>query len=1581
MPAKSFNSNNSESPTEELLSNGQSQFNFARWLILLALSLCMATAAQADTLEDWRNAVTAARHLAENDAQQACSEAQRLLDALPENSTPFDQTRILNALARAETYAARVDSAAKHAQQALNIATPRKDRIGQAEAQLNITLNAINQARVDASMAAAVRSVQLLEGVDRPDLLGEAMLRMAMMYRRLGDFDNSVTMAMQAMEIAKRSNDPYALTFAHQGMGISFEQSSRNKEALEHYRQMREHARAAGSKMFEAHAIQGMATQMMFLGDVAESEKLLRKTIDMFRALHTPFSLNFSLSGLANNLHKQGRHTEAVTLLDEVIANYGKYPNRIGLWFALNARSQYLQNLGRIKAARADAELAYALAKEIGVPVYLGGSARRMSEIAAAEGDFSRAYALAVEAEKMASKSTLDNASARIVELTRRYETESKQRKIDELTLHAEQQDTQQRWLWTVLAGTSILLALTAFFIIRLRRSREEIRILNAGLEQRVQERTAELQQNRHSLADAQRIAHVGSWELDHASNTLTWSDECHLIFEIELPIFGGTYEAFLDTLHPEDRDMVHRAFQASLEDREPYEIEHRLSLPDGRIKYVHERCETVYGEDGKPLRSIGTVQDITVRKEMENALHEGRQLLSEAQRIAQVGSWEYDIASDTHTWSDELFHIYEIDPGTEEASYDGCMYATHPDDREAIARLYLDAVETGQPYESEHRLLMKDGRIKYVHERCEMVCAPNGTLQRAVGMMQDITGRKRMEEALVARERELRALAESSPGMMGSFYLKSNGTVCMPYVSPNIYDLFGLHPQDIAEDASPLMKLNHPDDAQRVMDSIAESARTMTTWHSEYRILHPTKGERWMESNTSPQLHPNGGTIWYGYVHDITERKLVERKLKEALDFTGGIINAIPDILFELNRDGRYLNVWTQNSQLLAAQKEHLLGKTVHDVLSPEAADAAMEAIREADEKGYAQGKDISIDLPQGRHWFSHTLSKKIGGETGEPTFLALSRDITERKEAERKLKEALEFSEGIINAIPDLLFEMDGEGRYLNIWTHTPELLAAQKEILLDNNVAEMLAPEAAATVMEALREAGEKGVSFGKVIALDLPGGTSWFELSVSKKAGGTFLMLSRDITERKRLEVELQDSRNFLDRVIDALPDPVFVKDREHRWILLNDANCKFTGLPREALLGKSDYDIFPKAEAEVFWKKDELVFDSGEVNLNEESFTSANGEEYYIQTKKTPFVSSDGSQMLVGVIRDITDRKQYEAAREMALAEAVRLAKQRSEFLSHMSHELRTPLNGILGYAQILQRDRTLGERNADALNVIRQSGEHLLSLVDDILDLARIDAGRFQLDSGDISLDTFLHVVCDIVRIRAKAKGIGFDCELASELPAGVCCDEKRLRQVLLNLLSNAVKFTERGGVVLRVGKAGSSRLVFEVEDTGVGIAASEFEAIFQPFEQSGEANAHLGGTGLGLSISRQLVRLMGGDIEVESRMGEGSTFRFELELPEVDLAAPFIHIDSAPGGYAPFVDGEPSEPLVVPPQEAIRELHRLALLGNMRDIVQYADRIDGLDPSYRPFADHLKRLADGYQSKAILAFVEKNLI
>jgi len=279
-----------------------------------------------------------------------------------------------------------------------------------------------------------------------------------------------------------------------------------------------------------------------------------------------------------------------------------------------------------------------------------------------------------------------------------------------------------------------------------------------------------------------------------------------------------------------------------------------------------------------------------------------------------------------------------------------------------------------------------------------------------------------------------------------------------------------------------------------------------------------------------------------------------------------------------------------------------------------------------------------------------------------------------------------------------------------------------------------------------------------------------------------------------------------------------------------------------------------------------------------------------------------------------------ERKEAAVARETALAEAVALARQRSQFLAQMSHELRTPLNAIIGYAQLLGRAHDeLTERQSSGLATIHESGQHLLTLINDILDLARVEAGKMELHPAAVDLGTFLQILADIMRVKAEQKGLAFSCERAPGLPSAVTVDETRLRQVLLNLLGNAVKFTESGTVWLRVLPAGQdfeagARLRFEVADSGVGMSAQQLARLFQPFEQAASTPRRAGGTGLGLAISQQLVHLMGGHIDVASEPGKGSTFWFEIDVP-VAASAPAA---AAPQATPVCYEGERKRLLVV---------------------------------------------------------------
>lgn len=279
--------------------------------------------------------------------------------------------------------------------------------------------------------------------------------------------------------------------------------------------------------------------------------------------------------------------------------------------------------------------------------------------------------------------------------------------------------------------------------------------------------------------------------------------------------------------------------------------------------------------------------------------------------------------------------------------------------------------------------------------------------------------------------------------------------------------------------------------------------------------------------------------------------------------------------------------------------------------------------------------------------------------------------------------------------------------------------------------------------------------------------------------------------------------------------------------------------------------------------------------------------AAGAQDYLIKGQVT-------APMLARAIRYAMGRSQVERALretsaqlEAARARAECANEAKSRFVATMSHDLRTPLNGILGFAQVLQWDSSLSEQQRHCVDTIRHSGEHLLTLINDILDMAKIESGKFELSLCNFDLHGFLRLLVDIIGIKAQqVPNLRLVSEVSADVPAVIRGDERRLRQVLLNLLDNAVKFTPSGQVALRVNMAAPGRLRFEVEDTGSPLSAEQIARLFKPFEQAGDAKQRSLGTGLGLVISQQFVRLMGGEILVEGREGRGNLFRFEIELP-----------------------------------------------------------------------------------------------
>ncbi len=359
---------------------------------------------------------------------------------------------------------------------------------------------------------------------------------------------------------------------------------------------------------------------------------------------------------------------------------------------------------------------------------------------------------------------------------------------------------------------------------------------------------------------------------------------------------------------------------------------------------------------------------------------------------------------------------------------------------------------------------------------------------------------------------------------------------------------------------------------------------------------------------------------------------------------------------------------------------------------------------------------------------------------------------------------------------------------------------------------------------------------------------------------------------------------------VDTVIESINNGVVVLDHQYHIVHLNPAACNMFRMESDELVGQTVSEVVPVAQ--------EVLDETCVPGAPKEIVLHDDDPHYYDLRCSMLYDQHERLAGYVLLLHDITKRKQSEEALRQAKEAAEAANRAKSVFLANMSHELRTPLNAILGFSALMRRDPNTTTTQEENLQTIHRSGEHLLTLINDVLQMSKIEAGQTTLYPEHFDLFGLLKAAEDMFRLRAANRDLQLMFERTDDVPRYVYADESKLRQVLLNLISNAIKFTDEGGVTVRIGyndETDPARLLFEVEDTGVGIPQTELNQLFDPFVQTSSGQNTEEGTGLGLAISQQFVQLMGGEIEVLSKVGKGSLFKFDVvvEPSSADKVAP----------------------------------------------------------------------------------------
>jgi|WetSurMetagenome_2_1015567.scaffolds.fasta_scaffold07241_2 PAS domain S-box-containing protein len=548
------------------------------------------------------------------------------------------------------------------------------------------------------------------------------------------------------------------------------------------------------------------------------------------------------------------------------------------------------------------------------------------------------------------------------------------------------------------------------------------------------------------------------------------------------------------------------------------------------------------------------------------------------------------------------------------------------------------------------------------------------------------------------------------------------------------------------------------------------------------------------------------------------------------------------------------------------------------------------------------------------------------------------LHQQITERKRVEIALRESENRYRDLFDNISDFIFTHDRQGRFLTINAAVSKALGYPSQTIVGKSLADFMLPEyRKAFYSEYLPQLATSGHLSGVTLFVSSDGGRHYVEFKnslVQEEGKETYVRGSgRDVTARKLAEDELRQSEEHLKTIMDAIHTGVMVIDAETRQILdLNPFALQMIGASRETVLDQPcEKYVTSTGGGDSTTVADDLTPDIAERKLQ-----SVNGRSYPILLTVVPVIKK-GRRYLIQSFFDLTDRKRQEEELRKAKEAAESSSRAKSEFLATMSHEIRTPLNAILGMADLLW-ETDLTEEQQQHVYIFKSAGSTLLSLINNILDLSKIEAGHLDLERVRFDVCELVERVCDVMRLAAHEKHIELIQRVEPEIPAVLIGDPGRLRQILTNLIANAIKFTHAGSVVIEIsreqmkskqvqgfgipGKIEDDEVVLQfcVVDTGIGIEKEKLERIFETFTQGDSSvTRRYGGSGLGLAISKRLAELMGGSIRLESTVGRGSSFYVTLPFKVCATQAGFDRFP--PRDYAGLADPPKEEERI--PSEA----------------------------------------------------------
>ncbi|MBE9223094.1 PAS domain-containing protein [Cyanobacterium stanieri LEGE 03274] len=951
-----------------------------------------------------------------------------------------------------------------------------------------------------------------------------------------------------------------------------------------------------------------------------------------------------------------------------------------------------------------------------------------------------------------------------------------------------------------------------------------------------------ELNLTKDFLEQTSRLARVGGWEVNLDSDTVKWTDMTKIIHELPLDFQPTLEDAINFYREGESRDVVTKAVEGAIIRGESSAFEVQLVTATGKEIWVKAIIESDF-RDGKCHRLYGSFQDIDEEKKNQIALAKKTAEFNQLVSLIPLGI--YKLTEDfrfiyvSSVWAD--LNNLKAEDVVKDSKI--ALSIIHPEDRDLFLAKSAEAIASRTNFDETVRMII-DGKVRWMQIKSKAQQDENGNWFW-FGTQTDVTENQIAQRELLSTKQQLQSILGSLNEVVWSISYPDQQVL---YITPSAEDLYEMPLSEWLKDLSHWHQFIHPEDKQQMQVTL-QQLETQGYYNTEYRIITATGKVKWV-SNKGKYIKNDAGEIIRidGIVTDITENQLTKIALAHSENQIKNLIANMSGVAYQCLNDRNYTTLFISEEiqRLTGYQPQDFIDNHVnlYDVIHPRYRKRVSKKINQGVKNKTSYELEYPMLTTHGKLIWVSEKGKGIYDDQGKLLYLeGVIFDITRQKVTKSKIQKAnqeLQEKEKMLFAIS-----------------------LATKELLVNDDV--------------------ESAIALSLKILCDAMGTDQAYYFTV--KQGENEPICSHQY-------------EYYADGRLPVIQNPQ----------LINIPISLFPPAAQALLAGKP----FQTSSDDI---EDDIAFKSiiKEQNIKsfiyipifyQETFVGFIGFDDTHQTRKWTDGETALLQSFTDTIASAMERKSLEENLSLAKQQAELANRAKSEFLANMSHEIRTPLNGVIGFSELLLQTN-LDATQKKYLHLVNQSGNILLDLINDILDFSKIEAGRLELSHQKTDIWNLASEVVDIIRLKVAHKDIEILLNISPELPRFAWLDEIRVKQILINLLGNAVKFTEKGEIEVKITLQNTIdiknnqrltpskkdqdltfNLEFSVRDTGMGISPEKQEKIFQAFAQEDNSiTRKYGGTGLGLTISNKLLALMNSQLHLESEVGKGSRFFFNLSL------------------------------------------------------------------------------------------------